>query len=280
MISFYKPLTLDVFILLLTDFWRRYWDLVQASSHIEMTIDTGKGILRIERPLFINTKMNAGALAAQQWANAFNMAAVDIGQLLKSFVRRHNIVSPLTGELLCISPRRLRYTLATGLAAEGISKQELARILDHTDTQHVHVYFEMAGNIIEHLDKATAKGFARYLDFFKGKVIKTDEEAINGDREDKRLAFINESDPTDQAEIGICGEASVCHLDPPYSCYLCPKFQPYRHADHEHVLDCLLENREERLEKYESSRLGIQLDQVIAAVAQVVEIFAKEQAHV
>ena len=119
MISFYKPLTLDVFILLLTDFWRRYWDLVQASSHIEMTIDTGKGILRIERPLFINTKMNAGALAAQQWANAFNMAAVDIGQLLKSFVRRHNIVSPLTGELL---HRSVKHGLQVGIVRCNLSR--------------------------------------------------------------------------------------------------------------------------------------------------------------
>ena len=60
--------------------------------------------------------------------------------------------------------------------------------------------------------------------------------------------------------------------------YLCPKFQPYRHADHEHVLECLLAGREERLKKYENARLGIQLDEVIAAVAQVAKL-CKEGGH-
>ena len=191
-------------------------------------------------------------------------------------MKRHRIISPITKRLLYISVRRLRYTLATGLAAEGISMRELARILDHSDTQHVLVYFEMAGRIIEHLDKATAKKFSSYLGFFKGKVIENDNTAINGGREDKHLSFINEDSPLDQLEIGVCGESSICHLDPPFSCYLCPKFQPYRYADHEHVLECLLQSREEKLEKYEQNRLGIQLDEVIFSVAQVIKICKPE----
>ena len=158
------------------------------------------------------------------------------------------------------------------LTNTGISRSELARILDHTDTQHVQVYFELAGGIVEHLDKAAAKGFSKYLDFFRGKIIETADEAVNGELDNKHLSFIDEENPTDQTEIGVCGESKICHLDPPFSCYLCPKFQPYRHADHEHVLDCLLRSRAERIEKYTNSRLGVQLDDVIAAVAQVAKI--------
>ncbi|MEO5971341.1 MAG: site-specific integrase, partial [Bdellovibrionia bacterium] len=187
--------------------------------------------------------------------------------------------SPLTGEVLNISARRLRYTLATCLAAEGISKAELARILDHTDTQHVEVYFEIAGNIVQHLDKSMAKGFAKYIEIFRGKIIENSGEAVNGDRGDKHLAFVSEVDPLDQTKIGICGEKSLCHLDPPFSCYLCPKFQPYRHADHEHVMDCLLFARDVRIKKYEQARLGVQLDQVIIAVAQVIEQCKGEVGH-
>src|SRR5260221_8539116 len=51
---------------------------------------------------------------------------------------------------------------------------------DHTDTQHVQVYFEVAGNIVEHLDKASAKGFAKYLNYFKGNIIDNSTEAVNG----------------------------------------------------------------------------------------------------
>lgn len=224
------------------------------------------------RPLLIKTSGNRVAMHSLDLEHIFNMTSGDISRLITAFTKRHNIISPLTGELMYVTPRRLRYTLATGLATEGISKRELARILDHTDTQHVGVYFDVAGAVVEHLDKSMAKGFSKYLNFFKGKLIDNDEDAINGERDDKHLTFVDEQNPDDQSDIGVCGESSVCHLDPPYSCYLCPKFQPYRHADHEHVLECLLVDREERLKKYENARLGIQLDEVIAAVAQVAQL--------
>lgn len=255
-------------------------ELIKKNNQINSSLEFNGKIIPNPRPLFTKLDGNKTALLSQDWENAYNMTSADITALLKRFISRHNIISPLTGSLLNITARRLRYTLATGLAAEGISKRELARILDHSDTQHVPVYFEMAGKIIEHLDKAAAKEFSRYLNFFKGKVIENDDDAVNGDREDKHLAFIDEDNPLGQQEIGVCGESSICHLDPPFSCYLCPKFQPYRHADHEHVLDCLLNSREKRLEKYENARLGIQLDQVIAAVAQVTELCLREEANV
>jgi len=246
--------------------------LIKASQKISLTVETDTDIHLVEKPLFISKSQNKYAIQNKRWDDAYNIMSIRIGELIQKFIKRHNIISPITGELMHVTPRRLRYTLATGLTVEGISKRELARVLDHTDTQHVSVYFEMAGNIVEHLDKATTKGFSKYLDFFKGTLVDSDEKAINGERDDKHLIFVDEHNPTDQSNIGVCGESSVCHLDPPYSCYLCPKFQPYRHTDHEHVLECLLADREMRLEKYEHARLGIQLDEVIAAVAQVAQI--------
>lgn len=254
-------------------------ELIKANAQFPLSFNAEVITAPERRPLFINQTGNRSAIASNDIDNVHNMSSSDIGKLLSGFVKRHNLISPLTNQLMHVTPRRLRYTLATGLAAEGISKRELARILDHTDTQHVQVYFDMAGNIVEHLDKATAKGFSKYLNFFKGNVVVDDAAAVNGEREDKHLFFVDESDPTTLSDIGVCGESSVCHLDPPYSCYLCPKFQPYRHADHEHVLDCLLESRKERIDKYENSRLGIQLDEVIAAVAQVAEMCNKEVEH-
>lgn len=246
--------------------------LIEISKLVPLSFADRAFVNPEERPLLINRNGNKAAILSKDLDNAFNLTSSDISRLLSAFVKRHNIISPLTGELMRVTPRRLRYTLATGLAAEGISKRELARILDHTDTQHVNVYFEMAGRIVQHLDKATAKGFSTYLNFFRGRLINSDENAVNGERDDKHLTFFDEQNPTDQVGIGVCGEFSVCHLDPPYSCYLCPKFQPYRHANHEQILECLLAGREERLKKYENARLGIQLDEVIAAVAQVAKL--------
>jgi hypothetical protein len=253
------------------EFAKYVQELVTTNQQIKTIVKTKNGDIEIDRPLFIKADQNKAALSASLLNESYNMPSAEISELVKKFAKRHNIISPLTGEILYLSTRRLRYTLATSLASEGISRRELARILDHTDTQHVQVYFEVAGNIVEHLDKASAKGFAKYLDYFKGRIIDNANEAINGERDDKHLSFINETNPTDQTEIGVCGEKNICHLDPPFSCYLCPKFQPYRHADHEHVLECLLNSRSERIKKYENARLGIQLDDVIFAVAQVAE---------
>lgn len=246
--------------------------LIEANKGFVTNVELKDKNFEIERPLFINVGGNKSAMRSGLIDSYFNMTSEAVSRLIQQFVRRHKIISPLTGETLRISTRRLRYTLGTALAAEGISRKELARILDHTDTQHVQVYFELAGSIVEHLDKAAAKGFARYVNLFRGKIIKDDSEAANGSRDDKHLAFIDESNPTELTDIGVCGEKAACHLDPPFSCYLCEKFQPYWHADHEHVLDCLLQGRNERMQKYENSRLGIQLDDVIMAVAQVAEL--------
>lgn len=254
-------------------------ELIEANKEIETSIEVNNKSFSIDRPLFVNRLGNNSARLSKLFDSFFNMTSEAISDLLRQFVRRHEIISPLTGERLRISARRLRYTLGTALAAEGISKKELARILDHTDTQHVLVYFELAGSIVEHLDKATAKGFAKYLNLFRGNIVNDDSEAVNGDRDDKHLSFIDESNPTEQMGIGVCGTESVCHLDPPYSCYLCEKFQPYRHADHDHVLECLLQDRDVRMKKYENSRLGIQLDDVIIAVAQVADQCRVEEKH-
>jgi hypothetical protein len=254
-----------------TEFATYIQELITANQTIKTIVTTKKGDIEVDRPLFINTDQNKAALSAGILNESFNMPSAEISELVKKFAKRHHITSPLTGEILYLSTRRLRYTLATSLASEGISRRELARLLDHTDTQHVQVYFDVAGSIVEHLDKASAKGFAKYLDYFKGRIVDNASDAINGERNDKHLSFINENNPIDQTEIGVCGENNICHLDPPFSCYLCPKFQPYRHANHEHVLECLLKSRTERMEKYENARLGIQLDDVIFAVAQVTE---------
>ncbi|ENW25538.1 site-specific integrase [Acinetobacter lwoffii] len=251
-------------------------DLIKANNEIDAVLyHEGKKIPN-PQPIFLNTKGNEAALLSGDYENAYNFSSSMITYLIKGFVKRHNIISPLTKELMHVTTRRLRYTLATGLAAEGISKAALAKILDHTDTQHVQVYFELAGKIVIQLDKAIAKGFSQYLSYFSGHIIDSSEDAINGDNPEKYLVFKGDKIEDEIEDIGVCGKSSICHLDPPFSCYLCPKFQPYRHADHEYVLESLLNSRNERLEKYENARLGIQLDEVIFAVAQVAEVCKKE----
>ena len=246
--------------------------LILANKNVKLFYKSKHYTKPNERPLFIKLSGNTGAERSNSIEDIFNMTSRDISDLARSFVLRHEIISPLTGSPLKVSTRRFRYTLATGLASEGISRMGLARILDHTDTQHVAVYYDTRSNIVAHLDKASLSQFSKYIALFKGQVVSNDDEAINGSVDEKHLLFVDDQSPEKQTDIGVCGELGICHLDPPFSCYLCPKFQPYSSADHEHVLDSLLENREKRLEKYENARLGIQLDDVILAVSNVITL--------
>ncbi|MDI5922517.1 tyrosine-type recombinase/integrase [Halomonas sp. LR5S13] len=252
------------------------------AGHIVALIDKNKEIrddLKFDRfsgslpdALFINTDGNSSALLSYDWDNALNMSSQQLSLLVERFSSRVNIVSPVTKKILRIYPRRLRYTFACNMVSEGVSRRELARMLDHSDTQNVGVYYQVASKIVPHLDKAMAKEYASILGLFRGKVVTSDAAAVNGDREDKHLSFHGlQNEDVNGEEIGVCGDSEVCHLDPPYSCYLCHKFQPYATADHDHVLSCLLENREEKIKKYESKRIGVQLDDVIIAVAEVAE---------
>jgi hypothetical protein len=251
---------------------RHVLNLIQANRDINTTITTvDSGDVTIShKPLFLRRPGQMQTVLAAQAERAFRIPASEINRFLRAFVKRHNIASPLTGELMEVTPRRLRYTLATGLVEEGVSRRELAKILDHSDTQHVEVYFALKGKMVRMLDAAVAKQFGSYLAFFTGKVVANEAEAVNGDRDDKHLSFYSETNPTDQTEIGVCGESALCRLDPPYSCYLCPKFQPYVDANHEHVLKLLLARRDERFEKGDH-RMAVQQDRVIFAVGQVIE---------
>lgn len=79
--------------------------------------------------------------------------------------------------LLHLESEASRYTLATNLVKDGATQRQLAQILDHTDLQHVQVYFDLAGNIVELLDKALIGPYAQMLRFFKGDFIMPGQKA-------------------------------------------------------------------------------------------------------
>ncbi|HKB60775.1 MAG TPA: tyrosine-type recombinase/integrase [Gallionellaceae bacterium] len=224
----------------------------------------------LPRSLFLRQSPIPRLVGTDSEDYAFCKTTSDFQMLISSWARRMKLTSPVTGCQLRLTSRRLRYTFACNMARQGASRAALAEMLDHTDTQHVGVYYELFDEMVAMLDKALALKMGKVIGWFKGKIVDGNEQAINGDNPDKYLFFVGEENPQEQIEIGVCGKRRLCHLDPPYTCYLCPKFQPYRHADHERVLRILLEDRQARLNKYDNNRLGIQLDDVILAVGQAV----------
>lgn len=252
-----------------TEFAPYIQDLIAVNRDIEPFDWMGVDPVGFDRPLFFNHNINTAAAASGQRDAYFNYESGYFATLLQNFVLRHRIVSPLTKMLIHLSPRRLRYTLATNLVKDGATQRQLAQILDHTDLQHVQVYFDLAGNIVELLDKALIGPYAQILRFFKGDFIAPGQKAVNEGDIGKHIPFVYIETAPD-IDLGVCGKHSLCSLHPPYSCYKCPKFQAYLEADHQAVLEHLISEREEKFQSADK-RIASQLDEIIFAVAQVVE---------
>ena len=123
---------------------------------------------------------------------AWHLFSSDFTNLIQDAVERYGIISPRTSKLLHLTTRRLRYTFATNRVREGISARELADALDHTDLQHVRVYFDARSTVVERLDRAAAMAIAPMLKLFKGRTVKDAESASQGNDPAKRIRIIPE----------------------------------------------------------------------------------------
>lgn len=210
--------------------------------------------------------------AMAEWA--WHSSSIEFTQLLRDAVKRYNVISPRTNELLHISTRRLRYTFATNRVREGISAHDLAEALDHTDLQNVRVYFDARSTVVERLDAAAAKEIAPKLKLFEGELVKSATANAPG-KSGKRIRIIPELISQDHhiRDLGECGKKEFCNLFPPYSCYPCSRFRPFDDSleEHQAVFDFLVERRERlRSDPLEQSRIAVQLDEVIYACAEVI----------
>ena len=233
---------------------------------VNRTIDCGER----PRPFFMRLDVDEWCEGTDTGAYAYHLTSQSFTRLLRQFSKRMNLVSPRTTRPLRISSRRLRYTFATTMVELGVSRKVLAAMLDHSDTQHVQVYYALKGRrLTTILDRAAALKIGPLMRLFRGTLVQSAVSAVNGSDPVKSIRFVGDMSAVPPVEIGACGQDRLCALDPPFSCYLCPKFQPYVEADHHAVLNELLASREDRQTKY-GSRLSIQLDDVIYAVAQVI----------
>ena len=192
--------------------------VIESNRHIKseaiISCDVDSGIPRaLGRPLFMRRKPSAMILESADYQYALTFSSCEFDNLLKRFIARHHIVSPITSELLHVTSRRMRYTFATDMVDMGLSKAELAIALGHTDTQNVRVYFDIGTRIVPHLEKAAAGRIEHVINMFTP------------------TAF-QEASTTDRAK-------ALTRLAPPISCYLCPSFLAYREAAHIGVLQAL-----------------------------------------
>lgn len=231
----------------------------------------GRDIKRpMERPMFPAEIPDCSLLGTQFEVHAMRSRKEWFGTQLECFIERAGMVAR-DGSPLRLTPRRLRYTFATRLVAEGASPVELAQALDHTDLQHVLVYFNNRSDMVVSLDKVYALRLAPYAQLLTGMLIKNETDALRGNDPASRVHFADPSEMKKKLHtVGSCGSFGFCGLFAHIACYTCFKFQPWLEGPHEKVLDALLREREELLKRGVDLKIVVANDLPILAVALVV----------
>lgn len=198
-------------------------------------------------------------------------AETDVRLSMRRFSSAARLVSPRTGKLLLITPRRFRFSIATHMAEEGASLFHIAEVLDHSDTQNVRVYVETASSITDPVGKATDSALDPLVRRFQGKVVVSTSKSAS--------PMIPASVPhlgidhLDVGGVGLCGldarADGPCRLLPPISCYLCPSFAALSDGPHEQMLHSI-ERFLARNQQTSDKRILMQLEDVRAAIQQVI----------
>ncbi|QOZ84804.1 MULTISPECIES: tyrosine-type recombinase/integrase [Chromobacterium] len=223
---------------------------------------------RFARPLFRREAPKAALLGTDFESEAYRKGTLWFNYALYHIVTTLELKAEAGGPLHLI-PRRLRYTFATRLVQEGASPIELAEALDHTDLQHVMVYFNTRSDVVVRLDKALALRLAPVAQAFMGMLIPSESEATRGNDPASRIKFLDRHG-LQLKNIGNCGSFGFCGLSAPIACYTCFKFQAWLDAPHEAVLDWLIADREVHLSRGADPKMTQMHDTTIRAVAQVV----------
>lgn len=149
-----------------------------------------------------------------------------------------------TGEKLKISALRLRHTKGTNLAREGLGKDIIAWLLDHSTLEAVKIY---TNNLPEHAipvnaAMALSPTMQDIAQLFRGKIVDSEKKAFGGTKpQTSRLHFKGKGTAT-------CGTHKQCGMGSriPLCCYECDYFQPWLDGPHMEVLTDLLNERKQR----------------------------------
>lgn len=198
-----------------------------------------------------------------------------LATVLGDYAHAHDLISTRTSEVLHMHPRRLRYTYGTRLAELGTPTRELAALMDHSNEQSVLVYYKPSPKAAARIDEAVGLKAGRVWTWFKCKT-PVDKPADLTD-----VAVVPAQTPTlkPQGGIGACGANLLCQLNPPYSCYVCPKFQPWKDAPHQALLQDV-RTEQQRLREASGNNpaypIPSALDQIERAMCGIIATLGKK----
>lgn len=167
-------------------------------------------------------------------------------------------ISSRTHRSLNISnAHRFRHTLGTDLSNAGLDEWSIASALMHSNTHTVRKYRAVSAELMKLIDEKMSDHLALVVRAFSGSIITDRASAKNGDREDRQIE-----------NIAVCGADTICHLDAPFSCYPCSKFQPLLDADHSAALERLERRRAQTIATDKTT--GVVWDRAILACRKVI----------
>jgi integrase len=167
-------------------------------------------------------------------------------------------ISPRTHQPLKVTKgHRFRYTLGTDLSNAGLDEWSIARALMHSDTRTVRKYRQVSAELMTQVDEKLSDHLVLVVNAFTGTIVKDRTFAKNGDREERLIE-----------DLAVCGADALCHLDAPFSCYACCKFQPLLSADHSVALKRMERRREQTIVTDKTT--GVLWDRAILACKKVI----------
>lgn len=211
-------------------------------NHIPVIIDLPDQNTLEQKP---QAKFHASSRAIRFWM--FNMES------MPGFP-----ISSRTHQPLKISKgHRFRHTLGTDLSNAGLDEWSIASALMHANTHTVRKYRAVSAELMKLIDEKMSDHLALVVRAFTGKIVTDRASAKNGDQGDRQIE-----------DLAVCGADTACHLDAPFSCYGCSKFQPLFDADHSATLERLERRRAQTIATDKTT--GVLWDRAILACRKVI----------
>lgn len=213
--------------------------VLQRDALVERTetrLGTPPATVRAELPLFPRRGRLDRIGSVEELAAALrndNLHASN--SVLRAGLAKIEAWSARTGRRIRITPRRLRYTIATRASREGHGPLVIAEILDHNDVQHVGVYTRTHSNFRQKIDEAVGRQLAPLAAAYMGNVVDGEECARHGDDPSMRVG-------SRETKVGNCGSLGFCGAQAA-ACYTCIHFRPWVDAPHEKMLEWFLAAR-------------------------------------
>jgi integrase len=189
----------------------------------------------------------------------FHISSGSVKNWLERMKRMPNFpISSRTHQPLNIAnAHRFKHTLGTDLSNAGLDEWSMARALFHSDTRTVRKYRQVSAELMALIDEKMSDHLVLVVNAFTGTIVTDRAAAKNGGREDRQIE-----------NLAVCGADALCHLDTPFSCYACPKFQPLLDADHSAALERM--ERRRALTIATDKTTGVIWDRAILACRQII----------